>query len=518
MQLRILGRVEARDERGAAVPLGGPKPRAVLAMLALEGNAWVAADRLAMGLWGEDAPSGALRTVHVHVSRLRKALGEDAPLETNGASYRLAIGDRELDFKRFQDGVTRGRDALRTGRFDEASATLAEALTEWRGAPLADLAGEPFAAKWISAFEDERIEALEGRFAAELGAGRHQTLVAELRRTVAVHPAHEPFTEQLMLALHRCARQTDALEAYAALKTALDREGEEPSAALRRLRAAVLSGDPALDFTPPAHQAAPFSPLLPVTSDEDFFGRGDLLLALRSRWEQVRKPDGRSQLVLLSGTAGIGKTRLVCRFANEAHAAGGAVLFGRADPETVAPFQPISEALQHLVKDGGDLAGEIADELSTLAGVFPWVEVEPAAGRGSQEAMFHAAGAVLEAAAERWPLVLVLDDLHWADMPTLRLLRHVVQAIAGSPILVIGTYRDEAVADDHPLKTRRPDERILRLPLSGLGETETRALVDVRLQGAGATAAFVHELHRATDGNALFIEETLRALLESGDA
>src|SRR3954449_8781512 len=124
MQLQILGPIEVRDERGAVLPLGGPKPRAVLAMLALDANAWVAADRLAMGLWGEDAPSGALRTVHVHVSRLRKALGEDAPLETNGASYRLVIGDGELDVRRFHQRIASGRDALGAGRFEEASATL----------------------------------------------------------------------------------------------------------------------------------------------------------------------------------------------------------------------------------------------------------------------------------------------------------------------------------------------------------------------------------------------------------
>jgi DNA-binding SARP family transcriptional activator len=516
MQLGILGPVEARDERGAVVPLGGPKPRAVLAMLALEANAWVPADRLAMGLWGEDAPAGAGRTVHVHVSRLRKALGGGARLETKGASYRLAIEEAELDFKRFHAHCARGRDALRAGRFDEASATFAKALAEWRGAPLADVAREPFAAAWISSFEEERIEALECRFAAELGAGRHEALVAELRRTVAAHPAHQAFTEQLMLALHRCGRQTDALEAYGALKAALDDEGEEPSAALRRLRAAVLSGDSALDFAPPAAAPAPLSPLLPRTRDEDFFGRAKPLLALRACWEQVRAPDGRSQLVLLAGSAGIGKTRLVCRFANEVHAAGGAVLFGRADPETVAPFQPLSEALQHLVKEGGDLAAAIADELSILAGAFPWVEAEPAAGRGSQEAVFHAVGAVLEAAAERWPLMLVLDDLHWADKPTLRLLRHVLQEIAGTPILVVGTYRDEEVADDHPLKARPADDRLLRLALSGLEEHETRALVAVRLRDWGTSPAFVRRLHRATEGNALFIEETLRALRESG--
>jgi DNA-binding SARP family transcriptional activator len=518
MQLRILGPVEARDELGAVVQLGGPKPRAVLAMLALESNAWVSADRLARGLWGDEAPADSVRTVHVHVSRLRKALGDGARLETRGASYRLVIDERELDFKRFHERVARGREAFGAGRFDEASASLAEALREWRGAPLADLVREPFAAAWISSFEEERIEALECRFAAELAAGRHEALVADLRRTVAAHPTHEPFTEQLMLALHRCARQTDALDAYGALKRALDHEDREPSAALRRLRAGVLSGDRALDFTPRAVVASPppLSPLLPLTSDEDFVGRADLLDALRSRWEQVRKPGGRSQLVLLSGPAGVGKTRLVCRFANETHAAGGAVLLGRADPEAVAVFQPVSEALQHLVKDGGELAGDVADELSILAGAFPWVEAEPAAGRGSQEAMFHAVGAVLEAAAERWPLMLVLDDLHWADVPTLRLLRHVVQAVAGTRILVVGTYRDEEVADDHPLKARRADDRIVRLALSGLEEAETRALVDVRLRNGGATQEFVRKLHRATEGNALFIEETLRALHESG--
>src|SRR4029079_12754172 len=150
MQLRILGPVEARDELGALVQLGGPKPRAVLAMLALEANAWVSADRLARGLWGEEAPADSVQTVQVHVSRLRKALGDGARVETRSPSYRLVIDERELDFKRFHERVAQGREAFAAGRFDEASASLAEALGEWRRAPLGELAREPRARAWLS--------------------------------------------------------------------------------------------------------------------------------------------------------------------------------------------------------------------------------------------------------------------------------------------------------------------------------------------------------------------------------
>src|SRR5215212_8219185 len=250
MEFSILGPLEVRGERGA-VALGGSKPRAVLAVLLLHPNEPVSADRLALALWGEDAPAGAAKTVQVHVSRLRKALGDPGLVETTPAGYRLRVRRDELDVERFERGVDAGRRALAAGQPEEAAARLRDALALWRGPALADLAFEPFAQAEIERLEEERLTALESRAEADLAAGRHVALVSELRQLVAEHPTREQLVARLMVALYRSGRQTEALDAYREAREALvEHAGVEPGPDLQRLQRAVLEQDPALD--PPA--------------------------------------------------------------------------------------------------------------------------------------------------------------------------------------------------------------------------------------------------------------------------
>src|SRR3954471_11076095 len=144
MEFQILGPLDVRGEHGA-VALVGIRPRAVLAVLLLHANQPVTAERLAVALWGQEAPSGATRTVHVYVSRLRKALGDPEAIETTPAGYRLRVRPEELDAERFKRGVETGRRALGDGRPEQAARLLREALELWRGSPLAELEFEPFA-------------------------------------------------------------------------------------------------------------------------------------------------------------------------------------------------------------------------------------------------------------------------------------------------------------------------------------------------------------------------------------
>ena len=213
MDFLILGPLEVRSERGV-VALGGAKPRAVLAALLMHPNEPVSAERLAVALWGEDAAAGAVKTVQVHVSRLRKALGDPEVLKTRAAGYELRVLPGELDAECFGQLVGAGRRALAAGQFGQAATLLREAESLWRGPPLADLASERFAQPEIARLEEELLAALEARVEAEAAAGRHAELVAELRQLVAEHPTRERLAEQLMLALYRCGRQTDALDAY----------------------------------------------------------------------------------------------------------------------------------------------------------------------------------------------------------------------------------------------------------------------------------------------------------------
>src|SRR4051794_20873478 len=144
MEFGILGALEVRAD-GRTVELGGPKPRALLAVLALHANQPVTAERVAVALWGEDTPPSAVRTVQVYVARLRKALGAPDVLVTMPGGYCLRVRPGELDAERFERRVADGRRALAAGRGEDAGAALREALGLWRGPPLLELASAPFA-------------------------------------------------------------------------------------------------------------------------------------------------------------------------------------------------------------------------------------------------------------------------------------------------------------------------------------------------------------------------------------
>src|SRR5262245_32659285 len=246
MEFRILGPLEVSGT-GGEVPLGGPKPRALLAVLLLHGNEVVPTDRLIDELWGEDAPDDAAAALRVNVSRLRKALPQGV-LTTRSPGYLVRIGPDELDLHRFERLVAEGRSLLARGLAADASERLRDALSLWRGPALADFAYESFAQAAIARLEEIRLAAVELRIDADLALGRHGELVGELEALVAEHPLRERLRMYLMTALYRSDRQAEALEAYHDARRALvDTLGIEPSAALRDLERAILRHDPALE-------------------------------------------------------------------------------------------------------------------------------------------------------------------------------------------------------------------------------------------------------------------------------
>ncbi len=247
MEFEILGPLRVRADDGQLIALPGAKPRALLAMLLLAPNQAISAERLALGLWGEDAPEGATATVRVHVSRLRHSLGAAAVLETTAAGYSVRVAPGELDAERFEDKLTAGRGELAAGRVEPARSVLHEALALWRGPALDDLADEPFAAPEIARMEEQRLTALEARVEADLAAGLHAELIGELQRLASEHPWRERVHAQLMLALYRGGRQADALEVFARAREVLvDTLGIEPGPDLRELHRAILAHDPDL--------------------------------------------------------------------------------------------------------------------------------------------------------------------------------------------------------------------------------------------------------------------------------
>jgi predicted ATPase/DNA-binding SARP family transcriptional activator len=301
VEFGILGPLEVRTD-GRVVPLGGARPRAVLAMLALHANESVSAERLALALWGEDAPPSAVKTVQVYVARLRKALGDSEVLVSTPAGYCLRVAPGELDAERFERDVAAGRDALAAGRADEAAAKLCAALELWRGPPLAELAAMPFVPAEVARLEEQHVAALEVRVEAELAAGHHAELVAELARLTSEHPWRERLHGQLMLALYRSGRQGDALEAYRRAREVLvDELGIEPGPELHELQQAILGQDPTL-AVPAGRDAPRLSLPEPPTV---LIGREPDLESIAA---QLRERGTR--LLTLVGLGGVGKTRL----------------------------------------------------------------------------------------------------------------------------------------------------------------------------------------------------------------
>jgi DNA-binding SARP family transcriptional activator len=269
MEFRILGPLEVWHE-GGEVPLGGPKPRELLAVLLLHPNEVVPADRLIDELWGEDSPEDAAAALRVNVSRLRKALPQDV-VSTRSPGYVLRVGPDELDLQRFEQLVDEGRSMLSRGLAGDAAQRLRDALALWRGPALADFTYDEFAQAAIGRLEEVRIAALELRIDADLALARHDGLVGELESLVAEHPLRERLRICLITALYRSGRQAEALAAYQEARRALaDELGLDPSPALQELERAILRQDPALEVEAPAAsvtQAVERSLLAAVTDE-----------------------------------------------------------------------------------------------------------------------------------------------------------------------------------------------------------------------------------------------------------
>jgi WD40 repeat protein/DNA-binding SARP family transcriptional activator len=384
MQIRVLGHLEASvDDRPVAV--GGAKQRAVLAMLGLEANRAVSADRLIEGLWGEEPPQSAAKMVQNYVWRLRSALAADGVAEilTRGRGYELRIDPELVDVVRFERLVAEAGRAAAAGEPPNAAR---EALTLFRGAPLSDLADEPFAAAEIRRLEELRETAAELAIDADLAAGRHQETLAEMEALLAKHPLRERLHAKRMLALYRCGRQAEALEAFHEARRLLVEEiGVEPGADLRGLHEAILRHDLSLELAP-----AELPRELDASAAPTLVGRDGEMTWLRGRWERARSGSG--ALVAMVGGHGMGKTRLAGELAGEAHRGGATVLYATGWQPTQAIAQVLRRAREAtrptlLVVDDADASDTAMAALGQVAGELTAASALALATVQSPEAM-----------------------------------------------------------------------------------------------------------------------------------
>jgi DNA-binding SARP family transcriptional activator len=539
IEVRVLGPLEVVcDGRLVAVP--GGKERALVVRLALEAGRVVSRERLFGSLWNADPPVSAEASLRVLVSRVRKVLagvGAGRVVETRGPGYVLWADD--VDALRFELLVSRGREEISEGRPARAAVTLAMALSLWRGDRLAEASAADLRSA-STRLEQLRLAACEARIEADLACGRHAAVLPELEALCAVHPLRESLWALRMTALYRSQRQADALAIYQDLRRLLrDELGIDPSPTLQHLEAAVLTHDPALAApatpapgpalaVPERRQQMPLPDLLGAVERLPMVGRELELEAARAAWAAAH--DGAPGVLLVRGEAGIGKSRLVRELAREAHRQGAVVLYGRCDEDLTIPYRPVVECLAHAVAHvpdellatvGPHLLSELTRLVPGLAGRRPGLPAPAAASADVERyALFGAVASFLGVVARDDPVMVILDDLHWADRPTLLLVRHLA-GLRLTRVLLVGAYRDPGQPDGPLIETLGAlarQQTVIRIDPPRLSPAHAVALLAAAAGGdpdeAGSRLA--EFLHHETEGNPFYLVEMLEHAKETG--
>ncbi len=544
MDFKILGPLEVRDG-DRPLRLGGARQRALLALLLLRANEVVSSDRLILELWGDERLEDASKALQVAVSRLRRTLHPrgspdepDALLVTRAPGYELRLDRGQLDLRCFEDRAAAGKQALAAGDPAGAAAILRDALALWRGSPLADLAYASFAQTEIDRLEELRLATVEARIEADLALGRHADLVAELEGLTDQYPLRERLRFQLMLALYRSRRQAEALETYRETRRVLvEQLGIEPGPELRELHEAILNQDPALapQRAPERPRGSPSGQARPAVSVDraptagEFVGRGHELAEFLAGLEDARA--GRSALFLIAGEPGIGKSRLAAELTAHAEARGAKVLWGRCWEAGGAPaYWPWVQALRAYIRDvdrerlraelGGG-AADIAQMLPELRELFPDLPPPPRSldPEGARFRLFDSTASFLRASGTGQPLVVVLDDLHAGDAPSLLLLRFLAHELRDARVVLVGAYRDREAGAQNAVRETMAElhrEPITRpVQLGGLGPAEVARFIE-SVAGTAPSARLSAAIQAETEGNPLFVGELVRLLAAEG--
>ena len=533
IDVRILGTLDVRRS-GERVDLGLRKARVLFGMLAINANRPVRMELLAEAMWDGTRPQQWESVIHSHVSRLRRSLEPGrAPratsdrLQTHGGAYVLHLADDELDALRFERCLSDGRGALARGDVKAAHLLLEQAVREWRGDVLADIVDRLALATDVNRLDELRLVAREGFAEAAIAAGEHATVVPDLEALVNSHPLRERAWELLLLALYRSGRQAEALRRYHEVRSILVTElGIEPGAALRDLEQAILRQDAlrAAGASPPdanpqveVEVSSVAMPAWLQPPSDEFVGRAHERTALLRAGVTARS--GERRLVLVTGDPGVGKTRLVREVCRELRDDGAIVLGGRCVESPLHVLQPFAEALGRLGSGLAEmLAGKLPAEVGTVAPLVPEFaahapSLPPLDADVQRYLMFRAISALLDGRVIGRPLVLVLDDLHWALPPALSLLAHVLGDGDRGSLLVVATARDAETNDefDALLADMRRERRLERIALGGLEPDEVGRLAVARGSVGGST-----DLFSMTAGNPFYIEELVRHVAESG--
>ncbi|WP_431951709.1 BTAD domain-containing putative transcriptional regulator [Nocardia lijiangensis] len=515
--IRVLGSFAA-EAGGESLPLGGPRQRGVLALLVAARGQVVPVDRMVEDLWRGEAPSRALASLQAYVSNLRRLLEPGRPprtparlLVSASPGYALRLPQEAVDAWRFEQLLDQAR-ALADPR--DARARLDEALALWRGPAFAEVADEPWAVAETARLNELRLVARELHIAAGLRLGHPATVVPEAERLTRDDPLREEGWRLYALALWSSGRQADALTALRRARTTFaDELGLDPGPDLVALEEAILTQrTDVLRAAVPPHPADPPRPQATASPPPNngprattFVGREGELSALVTAAGEAAA-DG-VRVALVTGEAGLGKSTLLEHLGARLGQDGWLVAAGRCPGvDSAPPAWAWVEALRKVAVSVPP--GEFADGLAPLLSDSAPVNGDAAAGR------FRLRQAVwnwLSAAAADRPVVVVLDDLHWADDATLELLGGGVDARA--PILVVAAYRaDESERLTETLGSLARTAP-LRLDLPGLNGEAVAELVRAECEADDATVAGIAE---RTGGNPFYVRESARLLNGEG--
>ncbi len=516
---RVLGPVEAYVD-GVPVDLGGPRPRLLMARLLIAGGATVSVDAILDDLYDGAPPPRALSTLHSYVSVLRRVLEPGRAPRTPSSVLisrppGYALGPHEVDAEEF----------LRLARAGEPE----RALALWRGTPYEEFGDVPWLRPEIERLAEARLVTRERLLGGRVGDPH---VVGELEALVAEHPLREGLWELLARTLYALGRQADALEALRSARARLAGElGLDPGPALRRLEEAILTQDPALDraaiptrtLVRPAAVRAESVPggghAEGSSPERRHVGRASQLDRLTGLAHDVARGVTRGPaLAVVSGEAGIGKTWLAEAFAERLAADGWQVAWGRCHETSGAP------ALwpwQQVVRDLGERVpppAAWAASLRVLLGGSPGGPAGGSAGpdgppaeAGEARFLLHqATAAYLETVAAGRPLLVVIEDLQWADAASLGLLSDLAPLLRGAIAIVVTVRSGEGSPAVHDTLGLLGRHDALRLPLAGLDPAAVAELSGLR------DPASVAALAERTRGNPLFVRETLRLAEDQG--
>jgi DNA-binding SARP family transcriptional activator/predicted ATPase len=529
LTLALFGGFQGRLDASAPLMLPTRKTQALVAFLALPPGRSHPRERLASLLWGDMGESRARRCLRQALFMLRKALGEgSAALVIEGETVALDPALVEVDAVEFEGQIA-----------DGTPAALERASTLYRGELLEGLAllEAPFE-EWLLA-ERERLgemalEALAKLLRHQRAAGATQAALQTALRLLALDPLQEPVHRMVMRLYAQLGRRGSALRQYQVCLGVLQRElSVEPETTTKQLYREILRQQtsdvaahlesPTTVRAVPAEEPAPPAETLP--RELPLVGRQAEIQRLREMLDQAW--DGHGHVAALIGEAGVGKSRLLAEVAAEAVARGGRVLVGRCyEAEQILPFASWVDALRVARVDAEREVLESLDPsyLTELARLLPGLGV-PGHGPGlspvDYRRLFESLAHLVRHLVLRQPMVLVLEDLHWGDEMSLRLLPFLGHRLRTWPLLAVGTVREEELAGmpilRHTLEDLARDNHLVELRLAPLSKEETLTLVRTvaRAQGHEAlTTELAEQVWVISEGNPFAVVETVRALPE----